>query len=156
MAINDAFQRRWKSISVTESAEPEPESAAPAESTGTFIGSGALFEGTLELRGDFRIDSEFRGALETDGNIVVGPMGSIVGDIRAREVEVYGAVVGDITARRELILHPASRVHGALESACLEIRRHAFFQGTTKMTEPQASSRSAITGSDDVRAPATP
>ena len=61
-----------------------------------------------------------------------------MGDVRAREVQVHGAVLGDISARRQLILHAGSRVHGDLETACLEIQRHAFFQGGTKMTEPQA------------------
>lgn len=135
---SDRMQWGWKSVSPETDEASEAEETTESRSTGTFIGAGALFEGTLSLRGDFHIDSEFRGELCTDGTIVVGPAGSIVGDVRAREVEVHGAVLGNISARRQLVLLPGSRVHGDLETACLEIRRHAFFQGGTKMTEPQA------------------
>ena len=141
MSKNGQMQRGWKSVSVLE-AESEPrETASTALPSGTFIGAGALFEGTLTLHGDFRIDSEFRGELSTDGTIVVGPSGAVVGDVRAREVEVFGAVVGDIDARRQLVLRAGARLHGDIETACLEIERHAFFQGVTRMTEPQAMRR---------------
>jgi cytoskeletal protein CcmA (bactofilin family) len=135
---SDGVQWGWKSVNPKGSPAPEPEETPTVRQAGTFIGSGALFEGTLSLKGDFCIDSEFRGELCTEGKIVVGPGGSVVGNIRAREVEVQGAVVGNVCARRLLILHEGSRVHGDLETACLEIERHAFFQGATKMTEPQA------------------
>ena len=134
----------WKSVRTTERAERTASKAAPPELTaperpaGTFIESGALFEGTLRLRGDFRIDSEFRGELTTDGTIVVGPAGSVVGDVRAREVEIFGAVVGNVTARRQLVVHAHARLHGDIETACLEIEKYAFFRGKTSMTEPQA------------------
>ncbi|MGH0035319.1 MAG: bactofilin family protein [Myxococcota bacterium] len=143
MSIESALQRGWKSIGLTDDADAAPDEAPaePSQPTGTFIGSGALFEGTLKLCGDFQIDSEFRGELSTDGTIVVGPSGSVVGDIVAREVEIFGAVVGDVSARRQLILHPGSRLHGGIETACLEIQKHAFFSGATTMTEPQAASR---------------
>lgn len=138
---SDRVQWGWKSVRTVEAEEPVETPETPEPVTGTFIGAGALFEGTLSLQGDFRIDSEFRGELCTDGTLVVGPSGSVVGDIRAREVQVFGAVVGDVSARRLLILHPGCRVHGDLDTACLEIERHAFFQGTTRMTEPQARRR---------------
>jgi cytoskeletal protein CcmA (bactofilin family) len=141
MSSDDRMQQGWKSVSVTESDGGSRPNAAAAQPSGTFIGSGALFEGTLTLHGDFRIDSEFRGELSTDGTIVVGPSGAVVGDVRAREVEVFGAVVGDINARRKLVLHAGARLHGDIETACLEIERHAFFQGVTRMTEPQAMRR---------------
>lgn len=130
----------WNRVKVAEAALDEPEVSVPSEPNGTFIGSGAMFEGTLKLRGNFRIDSEFRGELRTDGKIVIGPSGSVVGDIRANEVEVLGAVLGDVWARRVLILRAGSRLHGTVTTACLEMERHAFFNGTTVMTEPQRRS----------------
>jgi cytoskeletal protein CcmA (bactofilin family) len=144
MSSDARLQWGWKSVKAAEpqTASSEPlQAPGPARPTGTFIESGALFEGTLSLRGDFRIDSEFRGELTTDGTIIVGPRGSIVGDIRAREVEIFGAVVGNVSARRQLVLHAESRLHGDIDTACLEIEKHAFFQGSTSMTEPQAYHR---------------
>jgi transposase len=43
----------------SEAATPEPSTA--------FFQSGAIFEGTLKLSGDFRVESEFKGKIITDG-----------------------------------------------------------------------------------------
>ena len=131
----------WRSIRMpgsdpVEEAQPEVD----PQPRGTFIESGAAFEGTLRLQGDFRIDSDFRGELCTDGVVVIGPYGSVEGDIKARQVEIQGAVVGNVTARRLFILRASGRLHGDVETACVEIERHAVFQGNSRMTRPQSSS----------------
>lgn len=147
-----SLRRRWKSIEAGRgepaTSAPEAEADAPPEESGsacptagTFIGTGALFQGTLRLKGDFCIDSEFHGCLSTNGSLTVGPSGSVEGDIRAREVIVAGAVVGDIVARSQLILRSGARLHGNVETACLEIERHAYFNGRTAMTRPHADPR---------------
>jgi cytoskeletal protein CcmA (bactofilin family) len=138
---NDGVQWGWKSVKVEPETVAAEESAANPHS-GTYIGSGALFEGTLSLSGDLRIDSEFRGAICSDGTIVIAPSGSVVGDLRAREVEIQGAVVGKVAARRMMILRAGARLHGDIETACLEIEKHGFFQGRTTMVEPQTTRRS--------------
>jgi len=155
---DETLQWGWKRIAVTESqlADPEPEAAPdPTRPRSTFIASGALFEGTLRLTGDFQIDSDFRGELRTDGKVVIGPDGSVEGDIHANEVEILGAVVGDVSARRELVLRAGARLHGKVTTACLEIERHAFFTGETMMTEPQRHSRTESRDVAPVDAPAS-
>jgi cytoskeletal protein CcmA (bactofilin family) len=156
MGFEDSVRGRWKSFQVAdEEPEIDPEVEEPKTQTldaGTFIGTGALFEGTLALKGDFCIDSEFHGALTTDGTITVGPAGSVQGDIQAREVIIEGAVVGNVAARRQLIVKANARLHGDIETACLEIEKHAFFQGSTSMTRPYADARP--TPSEDAVAPA--
>ncbi len=149
MSLDRSIRGRWKSFQIdAEPQQPELDSGAaavgdpPADvTTGTFIGTGAQFKGTLRLTGNFCIDSDFQGSLTTDGCLTVGPSGSVEGDIHAREVIVEGAVVGNIAARRQLIVRASGRLHGDIETACLEIERHAFFNGRTTMTRPQADSR---------------
>lgn len=140
----------WRNFRL-QRAQAEPEASIEEESiatnsfehaSGTFFDAGATFEGNLKLTGDFRIDSEFRGELTTDGTILVGPSGSIEGNIEARQIEIEGAVVGNVTARRMLILRASGRLHGDIETACLEIEPRGFFQGGTKMLSPLADSRS--------------
>ena len=151
MAGDRTFRQRWNRVNVLESvsaaAHDEPVSASMSPdspgSRGTFIESGAVFEGTLTLTGDFRIDTEFCGKLETNGLIIVGPLGSVVGDIRAREVIIRGAVVGNVLAPRQLVVESTGKLHGDIETACLEIQKHAFFRGNTTMTQPQAVQRLA-------------
>jgi len=136
----------------TASGAPSP---TPA-SGGTFIASGACFEGTLSLRGDFTIDTEFQGEIETDGTITVGPEGSVVGNLRAREIVIQGAVVGNVAASRQLIVEASAKLHGDIETACLEIRKHAFFRGTTQMTQPLADRRPTYDPVERAPAPLAP
>ncbi len=154
MADYGKIRRHWNRINMVESpVEPAlvSDSAPPAEarSLGTFIGSGAIFDGTLTLKGDFLIDTEFRGELETDGTITVGLEGTVVGSIRAREVVIRGAVVGNVTAPRQLIVESTGKLHGDIETACLEIQKHAFFKGNTTMTRPQAYRRPELSESSE-------
>jgi cytoskeletal protein CcmA (bactofilin family) len=51
-----------------------------------------------------------------------------------------------VTARRLFLLRASGRLHGNVESACIEIERHAFFQGGTSMTRPLADSLAKQTG----------
>ena len=143
MSDGDVQGSRWKTMRMGVGGVAGPERAAPEGPTGTFIGSGARFEGTLRLQGDFRIDTEFHGGIKTAGTLTVGESGSVEGEIHAREVEIRGAVLGNVFARRLLVLWPGARLHGDIETACLEMQRGAFFQGTTAMTRPQASTRAA-------------
>ncbi len=144
MVDTGSIRQQWNRVRLTkrfmgEATEPEVTPVVEADPTGTFISSGAMFEGTLSLKGDFHIDTEFRGDLETDGIVTIGPNGSIVGGIRGREVIIQGAVVGDVMAPRQLVVEAHGKLHGDIETACLEIQKHAFFQGKTSMTLPQAS-----------------
>ena len=149
MADYGSIRRHWNRINLAE-ASPEPgvvadeSPSAESDPGGTFIASGAIFEGTLTLRGDFRIDTEFRGELETDGTITVGPEGTVVGNIRAREIVIRGAVVGNVFAPRQLVVEATGKLHGDIETACLEIQKHAFFKGSISMTQPQAFRRTEV------------
>ena len=158
MADYGSIRRSWNRIQIAESPagtdiEAEVSSSERSQSGGTFIGAGAIFEGILTLKGDFRIDTEFRGELETDGTITVGSEGTVVGSIRAREVVIRGAVVGNVTAPRQLIVESSGKLHGDIETACLEIQKHAFFKGNTSMTQPQLYRRSEVSETSE---PTTP
>jgi len=118
MSNDSPMQWGWKSVSMAEAESESQESAAVPRPNGTFIGSGALFEGKLTLQG--------------------------------------GAVVGDVSARRQMVLREGARLHGKIETACLEIERHAFFQGVTSMTEPQAIRREPAEAQPAVSTPAAP
>jgi cytoskeletal protein CcmA (bactofilin family) len=107
----------------------------------TFVFQGAEFEGTLRLRESFRIDSEFRGRIFSEGSVTVGEAAGVEATIRAREVIIQGAVVGNVSASRQLIIHAGGRLHGDVETPCLEIERGAVFNGKMTMFRPEAVAR---------------
>jgi cytoskeletal protein CcmA (bactofilin family) len=141
-------------------APDQPAAAAPSEAAEeiaplrTFIDGGADFDGTLRIASSLRIDSEFRGAIESEGTVVVGEAAGVEAHIRAREVIICGAVVGNVVATRQLTLRSGGRLHGDVETPCLEIEKHAFFNGRTTMVRPEVAIR-ASAEAPAVR-PATP
>jgi cytoskeletal protein CcmA (bactofilin family) len=129
---------------------------APAAPLRTFIDGGADFDGTLRLACSLRIDSEFKGAIESEATVVVGEAAGVEADIRAREVIICGAVVGNVVATRQLILRSGGRLHGDVETPCLEIEKHAFFNGRTTMMRPEAALRAGVATHSPAAAPSTP
>ncbi|HZX62631.1 MAG TPA: polymer-forming cytoskeletal protein, partial [Bacteroidales bacterium] len=45
------------------------------------LSSGTVVKGEIKLNGDFRLDGSFIGTINCKGKVVVGPTGSIEGEI---------------------------------------------------------------------------
>jgi cytoskeletal protein CcmA (bactofilin family) len=131
-------------------AEPEPAAApeSPVATSSTFIDTGAEFEGTLRLTGTFRIDADFRGEIVSDGTVIIGEGAGVEATLRAREVVIAGAVVGDVQASRLLSIRGTGKLHGRVETPCLEVERGALFTGSTAMAHPETARRAARQAAD--------
>jgi cytoskeletal protein CcmA (bactofilin family) len=128
----------------TEDTKPAAEPGTPegaAQHHKTFVFEGAEFEGTLRLRESFHIDSEFRGEIVSEGTVTVGEAAGVEAKIRAREVIISGAVVGEVSASRQLIIRSKGRLHGDVETPCLEVERGAVFNGRMTMVRPEVAAR---------------
>ncbi len=125
--------------------------AAAGGGRATFVDCGAELEGTLRLREDFRIDGEFRGAIVSEATVIVGEAAALEAHVHAREVVIGGAVVGNVVASRQLILRAGARLHGDVETACLQVEKGAVFNGRTTMVRPEVAARAATrpTGPDE-------
>lgn len=64
----------------------------------TVLGEGAVFEGIISCEGSMKVEGELKGEIKVANSIVVGPNGSVTGDITAREVIIFGKVTGKIDA----------------------------------------------------------
>ena len=95
-------------------------------------------EGRLELPGSLTVNGEFKGAIDCQGDVSVGPHGTVEGPIRARSVEIHGSVAGDLEARREVVLRAGSRLHGDVASPSLVVERGAGFEGRSTKVSPLA------------------
>jgi cytoskeletal protein CcmA (bactofilin family) len=133
-------QRQLGTRETTPTAEPERREGR-ANGYGTFVFQGADFEGTLRLRESFRIDSEFRGEIVSEGTVTVGESAGVEARIRAREVIIDGSVVGNVSASRQLIIRSKGRLHGDVETPCLEIAKGAVFNGRMTMVRPEVAAR---------------
>ena len=62
----------------------------------TVLGKGVVFEGIISCEGSMKVEGEIKGDMKVANSIVVGPNGSVTGDINAREVIVFGEINGKI------------------------------------------------------------
>jgi cytoskeletal protein CcmA (bactofilin family) len=103
----------------------------------------ALIDAGLNIKGDLQTDGEVQVDGRVDGNIscaqlIVGEVGTVVGDVKANEVVVRGKVDGIIRASR-VILQASARVAGDIFHDRLAIEEGAdFVGGSKKQNEEQA------------------
>ena len=97
------------------------------------LGPTASFQGNLKSEGNVRIDGYFDGSIETAGNVIVGEAAKVIADIKASNVQVWGAVKGSITASGRLEILPSGRVWGEIKVTSLLIDEGGLFRGKSVM-----------------------
>ena len=97
------------------------------------IGSGTTIHGDVETPGDFRLDGTIQGQFLSRQKLVVGPTGSIEGDIECKDCEVFGRVKGNILTHESLVLRESAVVVGDIRVNRLSIEPGAMFTGHCSM-----------------------
>jgi len=89
---------------------------ASIESTlvNSIVGSGTFFKGTITVSGLLRIDGDFRGAVQTDGRVIIGRGGRADCTIDAATVVIGGVFRGTIYARDKVIALESAIVMGSI------------------------------------------
>lgn len=102
--------------------------------TNTVIGEGMTVEAArLSGVGSLRIDGDYSGIIDIDGELVLGETGRIDGDIRARRILLAGKVQGNIDCMTLLhVTHTASLVGNVVASSFM-VDEGAVFNGQCQM-----------------------
>lgn len=95
----------------------------------SLIGEGSEFRGEFKVKDLIRIDGYFKGAILTEGKVLVGRTGVVETDIRAGVVVVGGEVRGSINASKRVILLSTSRLYGDLVTRSLVVEEGVVFEG---------------------------
>lgn len=93
-----------------------------------------MVKGTIVTESDFRLDGRIEGDISCKGKIVVGPKGSIKGNILSENAEILGEVEGTVKIKEKLVFKSTSVVKGDIVIQVLEIEPGARFNGTCTMT----------------------
>jgi cytoskeletal protein CcmA (bactofilin family) len=97
----------------------------------TVIGRGAVIEGKVRASGPIQIDGHVEGALQVEGQVSVGPSGTVTGELVADDVVVGGRVQGKVFARAHLHVASGGSVRGEVRYGSLQIDRGGVIDGTT-------------------------
>lgn len=93
----------------------------PRRATGgameTIVGEDTVILGAkIASKGTLRIDGRVEGEVTTEDAVIIGPSGSIKGNVTARSVTVSGKILGNILARERLEIQPTGEVHGDVQT----------------------------------------
>jgi cytoskeletal protein CcmA (bactofilin family) len=98
------------------------------------IGGGTQLTGDVKSNGDFRIDGSLKGNIDVKGKLVVGPQGSIEGEISCQNADISGVVKGKINVSDLLMLKSTAKIQGDIITGKIAIEPEAQFTGTCSMT----------------------
>jgi cytoskeletal protein CcmA (bactofilin family) len=107
------------------------------------IGSGSVFEGTINVPHSIRIDGAFKGRIQTVESITVGETGVVEAEIRAQNAFIFGKVLGNMYVDERVELHTSAVAVGDLHAKELVIKEGAIYQGHCSMQKGRQSAAEA-------------
>jgi len=99
----------------------------------TIIGAGTTITGDISSKGDIRIDGTLVGNLSAKAKILVGPEGTVEGDIEGQQADILGKVTGKVQVKELLNLRGKAILEGDIYAGKLQIEPTATFNGHCHM-----------------------
>lgn len=113
------------------------------------ITSGTKIKGDISADGDLRIDGVIEGTLNCKGKLVLGPEGSIKGDIVCKTAEVMGNIEGTMQISELLSIKSTAKINGEIKTTRLAIEPNAIFTGTCDMGKSSTPVQPVMTKEKD-------
>jgi cytoskeletal protein CcmA (bactofilin family) len=98
------------------------------------LAAGTTLTGKIETESDFRLDGRVEGEIHCKGKIVIGPKGSVKGNMTTVNAEILGTMEGSIRAHERLVLKSSAEIKGDIFIQTLEIEPGAKFNGSCTMS----------------------
>ncbi len=97
------------------------------------IGSGTSIVGDISSNGDVRIDGTLKGNISISGKLVIGPSGSLEGNVQCQNADISGEVNGKVNVTELLSLKATAKLLGDIVTGKISIEPNATFTGTCNM-----------------------
>lgn len=97
------------------------------------IVEGTTINGDITSPADFRLDGQLVGNFNSNGKIVIGPAGSVKGDITCKNADIEGKFEGKIQVAEMLNIKSSASILGDVVCEKLAVEPGAVFRGTCSM-----------------------
>lgn len=97
------------------------------------IVEGTVIRGDIISKADFRLDGELIGNFESTGKLVIGPAGSITGDIICNNADIEGKFKGNIQVTEVLNVKSKASINGEVTVGKLSVEPGADFSASCVM-----------------------
>jgi cytoskeletal protein CcmA (bactofilin family) len=105
----------------------------PSDLPERWVGSfepAAELEGNMKVSGGpIRLNTHFKGAIVSDGAVVIHNQGDVQGDIQSRVVSISGKMKGTVRAQERLEIKEHGIMVGDIYTPCLLVEPGGFFDG---------------------------
>jgi len=99
------------------------------------LGKTTGFTGLLKFKTTLRIQGNFRGTIEAEGDLIVDKEATVEADhVTVRSLTVYGHISGTVHALNKVDMMSGAKVQGDVTAAKLRIADGVLFEGKCKMT----------------------
>ena len=94
---------------------------------------GTSISGDIVADSDIRIDGNLKGTLECAAKVVIGPTGSIEGEIRCQNAVIEGRFKGDLFVDQLLQVKEKAEINGNISTGKILVQAGATFNVSCKM-----------------------
>ena len=108
------------------------------------IGPSMTIKGEISAREELLVDGEVEGRLESQSLLTVGPNGKVRGNIKAREVAIFGSVRGNVEVAEKIAIREQGSLIGDIKSAGISIDDGAYFKGSIDIVRPEPKVTKAV------------
>ena len=109
------------------------------------IVEGTTFEGNIRSMSNMRVDGTFQGDIVTKGRLVVGPKGTIKGNVSCANCDVEGSMEGTIEVAELMSMKRSAKVAGTIFYGQLSVEAGAQPVGTFHMGAKEAKKTRKLT-----------
>ncbi len=97
------------------------------------VSTGTTIKGEFSTNGDSRIDGNLIGNIKSEGKLIIGPKGSVDGEIVCKNAIVEGIIKGKARVAELISIKATAKVKGDIITEKIAIEPGAEFNGTCKM-----------------------
>ena len=94
---------------------------------------GTVMNGDIVSQADFRLDGQLIGNFTSKGRLVIGPTGSIVGDVNCKTADIEGKFCGKIEVSDLLSVRSKASIQGEAIIGKLSVEPGADFSASCTM-----------------------
>ena len=107
------------------------------------IGMSVSIKGEIKGSEDLTVDGQVEGRIDLPEHaLTIGPNATVVADITAKVVTVFGSVIGNVSAREKADIRKTASVEGTLSCGRLAVQEGAKINGKIETkNKPTAADR---------------
>lgn len=111
---------------------PSPTSPGTSNGLNTLV-RGTTVEGTLQCENDIRVEGAIKGKLRCSAKLIIGPSGSIEGEVRCQNAVIEGTFKGILRVTESLNIRETATIDGDIFTNKLIVQSGAKFNVVCKM-----------------------